>query len=188
MSARWSFFAFDWARFRALEPALRLACDTGDFTSAAFEEAAELLETFDAEAAPEEVCNALLVELCGTGEAVVFETGLPELIHGIRRQPEGEEAADALGALVSAEPGIEDWFRVDDGLVGVLTEAQTQELAAYFAAFRRGYHPPESPRGLAAWARRLAPNEPAYALLDDLMDLIDETAVRRYGLGVLREE
>lgn len=187
MSARWTFFAFDEARFRTLETALRRACETGDFTAAAFEEAAGLLESLEEDSRPEEVCNALLVELCGTGEAVVFETGLPELILHLRRQPEGEKAADLLGVLVSAEPNVEEWFRAESGLVGRLTTAQTQELRACAAALRSRERSSRSSRGLTAWTRRFVPMEPADDQWDRLLALIDEAVSRRCGLALLRE-
>lgn len=188
MPSRWTFFAFDWVRFRALEPTLRAAHETADFAGVQDAGAEETLETLEEDAEPEVVCNALLTTLCGAEEAVVFEAGLPEMIRWLRRQPDGDEAAEMLGDLVSAVPNIADWFRVEVGLVGLLTQAQTQALSAAFAAFRRRYRPPEPPRGLAAWTRRFASTDPAREMLDDLMNLVDEAAACSRGIAALREE
>jgi hypothetical protein len=188
MNVRWSFFAFDWIRFRALEPPLRRAMETGDFSAQELTEAAEILERMDEDAPPEEVGGALIVEICGRGERVVFEAGLPELLRQLRRQPEGEAVAETLGVLISAAPNVQDWFAADGGPAGLLSEEQTRELAAAFAAFRRHYRPPEPPRGLSALARRFTATEPAHELLDDLMRLVEEAAARRQGIAILREE
>lgn len=187
MADRWQLFAFDWTRYRSLAPLLQSAAATGDF-SAIGGRAAEAAAAALAEGAPiEEVCNDLLVELCGAEDAVVFESGLPELIHAIRRTPEGEEAAELLGLLAAASPGIDPWFAAEAGLMGLLSPDQVEALSAALARFRRHWNPPPPPRGLGALTRRFAPGDRALDLLPDLMDLVDQCRARRAGLAASLE-
>ncbi len=187
MPARWSFFAFNWSKFRELKPGLQAASESGDFSALRQEEAVQVLEGFSETSAPEEIANALVTELCGTGEALFFEGGLPELIHRLRKEPRSEDATDLLGALVSGEPHIEDWFRVESGLVGILSQSQTKDLSQAFELLRRDLKPPSRPKGLGAITRRFATTEAAGDRLEDLFKLVDNCAKRNLGVGVLRE-
>ena len=188
MATRWSFFAFDWTRFQTLAHALRLASESADFTKLEYEGVEEVLDTLDEETPPEAVANALIFHLCGAHEAALFETGLPEMILWLRKQPHGEEAGEVLGELISAEPHVEEWFRSDTGLAGILTEAETRDLAAAFAYFRKTYHPPKPPRGLAGLTQRFSAADPAQEHLADLMEVVEQAAAGRAGLAVSRED
>lgn len=188
MPARRSLVLFDWLRFREMEPILKAAGESGDFLPIEDEEAVAFLETLEGGAAPEAVCNALVAELCATGEEVAFETGLPELILWLRKQRNGDEPAEWLGTLLGAAPNVADWFACDAGVVGLLTPEETQCAAAAFAAFRTHYRPPAPPRGLSALTRRFLPVDPAHAQLEDLMALVEEAARREAGLAALLEE
>ncbi len=187
MPARWSFFAFDWGRYLDLKPKLRTAAETGDFVRLGIPEANSLLAGFHPESTPEEVANALVTELCGTGEALFFEGGIPELIHRLRRQPNGEEVTEILGSLVSGEPNVEDWFRLEHGLVGILTPEMTQKLERELAALTKGMAPLKRPKGLGSFTRRFTTTEAATDRFEDLTKLIADCASRELGLGVLRE-
>src|SRR5205085_10784839 len=100
---RWSFFTFNWSRFRDLETMLRKASDSADFSAFDSDEALSVLEEFDEGSAPEAIANALVADLCGMGDALVFEAGLPELIHFLRKQPHGEDINEILGLLISGD-------------------------------------------------------------------------------------
>jgi hypothetical protein len=188
MPARWSFFAFDWTRFRSTAPPLLRASKSGDFTTLQIPEADEVLCALDEETPPESVANALVAHLCGAQDAALFEGGLSELVLWLRKQPHGEEAGETLGELISAGKNVEEWFQSDTGLIGILTEEETQSLASAFAYFRKTYRPPDQPRGLAAITRRFSAADPAKEHLSDLMEVIDEAAARGAGLAVLRED
>src|SRR2546421_7790287 len=187
MPARWSFFAFDWGRFRDLKPKLRTAAETGDFGRLDVPEAAGALSGFHGGSTPEEVANALVTELCGTGEALFFEAGVPELIHRLRRQPHGEEVTEILGSLVSGEPNMEEWFRLESGLVGILSPEETQRLSRELEGLRRDMAPAARPRGLGSITRLFTTTEAAGDRFDDLVKLITDAAGRELGVGVLRE-
>src|SRR5437879_2312616 len=120
---RWSFFGFDWVRFEQIRPALKAAHRSRDFTGKRIaamveadpsDEVGAALARFGPDAPPELVCNTLAVAACGTGELVLVEGGLPELIHWLRKQPGGTEAAEMIADLASAAPHIEPFFDSDD--------------------------------------------------------------------------
>jgi hypothetical protein len=171
-----------------MEPALSAAYKTGDFTSLEFKGSEEVLDGMDDDSSPEEVCNALLTDLCGVGESAVFDTGLSELIHWVRKQPYGEEPGEMLAELITVAPNVEEWFKVEQGLVGILPPGDTEDLAIAFLRFRTKYKPPPPPRGLAAITRHFATSEPAVEHIQDLMDIIDAAAASHLGLAAFRED
>ncbi len=186
MSIRWAFFIFNWARFCEIKPALKAACESGNFDE--LEIADEVLEELDEETEPASAANAIILELCGEGEPVYFEAGLAELIRGLRRYPRGEDVSETLGSMISAQPNVDEWFQAGDGLAGILKPDETVTLAKAFAAFRRKYQPPDPPKGLAAITRRFAPSESPIDHLSDLMELVDRAVTAEQGLGVLCEQ
>src|SRR2546421_1333530 len=105
MAARWSIAAFDWVRFRGLEPALREAVESGDFRRIEDAEAREILSQVSGSSSAEEVANLLITELCAS-EEVLFDTGLPALLLWLRRQPRGDDPADLIGELISTGPNL----------------------------------------------------------------------------------
>lgn len=185
MSSRWSFFAFDWTGYRAAEAALELACSEGDFTQLEIEAADEILAGFDETASAGTVCNALVREMFGQGEALFMESGLLEMIRELRRQSGGEEVADMLSELISAEPNVQCWFSTESGLVGLFTEAQTRQLHAAFDRFQAAFRP-ERARGFAAISRLFSTTSPAFDRLGDLMDLIRSAVNAGQGLAAVR--
>ncbi len=187
MTIRWAFFAFDWARFAEIKPALKSACESANFEELKLPEASAVLDEFDEESDPAEVANAIVLEICGQGEPVYFEAGLPELIHSLRREVRGEDVAEILGSLISGKPNVEDWFSATDGLSGILAPGETTALASAFAYFRKRYEPPEPPTGFRAITRRFVPVETPLDHLTDLMELIDRTVTAEHGLAVLCE-
>jgi hypothetical protein len=187
MPIRWSFISFDWDRYRELKIALEPACVSGDFSNLNIPDADDILAEFDEYSDPSEICNTLVLELCGQGESVHFEAGLMELIRDLRRTGTGEDAADLLGSLVSVEPGVEDWWRTEVGLAGLLTAEQTKEIASGLPALARKEPQRPKTRGLAALASKFAPADFARDHLAELTELIDEAIRYGHGLGVMRE-
>lgn len=201
MADCWSFYGFDWAQYRVWEVPLRQVRETGDFSGleTAYPDSAdilsEVLEAFDESDPAEAVCNALLGSLCLLDEPVVFEKGLPELILRFRRHPHhnGEEIADLLGELISARKNVADWFDatpyvIPGGtLVGLLTVAETEALAARLTTCMPTLPPPTRLRGLALLTQRFTPGEVPQSRLDDLLERITAAARDGEGLAVLYE-
>jgi hypothetical protein len=187
MALRWSLFEFDWNRFQRLAPRLKAAWRTGDFT--AFESPDELraLARFDEGATAEDICNALVVELCSTGEALIFEVGLPALALWFRRRAGGEELSETLGGLLSAESNISPWFRSRRGLVGILNPTQTAELAAAFSRFRPLLSSASRRGAMASFLRLLRTTDPAAEQILDLAALVDRAAAENHGLAATVE-
>src|SRR5258706_8899866 len=136
MSTRWSFFGFQWQRYQELKPILKAAWESGDYSNLNLPEADEILAHFYEDSDPSEICNTLIMELCGEGEPLHLEVGLPELIHDLRRRKASMDAAEHLGSLITSEPHVEDWWRFDNGLAGILTPAECKEAAAGLTALR----------------------------------------------------
>src|SRR5438874_11742344 len=129
MAARWSFFAFDWERFRQIRPKLKSAGESADFTAIDWPEALDLFEHAEETMRPEVICNELVTAMCAVGDPLFIEGGLPSTILKLRKLPEGEEPGDQLAELISAESGIEDWFRTASGLVGIMSAPHAELLA-----------------------------------------------------------
>ena len=187
MAIRWSFFSFDWVVYQRIERLVKQAKVSGNFDSLEFDGIQEALETVSDDATPEETANAIITDICGVGEPVIFESGLSDMILRMRRERNGVESAEILGELMSSSPGIQDWYAVDNGMVGVLTIRQTQALASSFIAFRQSWVPPSPPHGLGALKRHFASSENPEEILPDLMDLVEAATSRGEGIGVMRE-
>lgn len=187
MSVRWAFFAFDWERFRQAAPLIRCAHETGDFSRIELDGADEALAALPENWTEEEAANALILMACGEGELVEFGGSFAERLLEIRREPEGEDFADLLGALMTAEPGMEDWFRPEAGLLGILDAESTRQLAEYAGSLGLPGRKPRQPRGIEAIARLFTPSETGQHSLEDLIRLIRTAAAAGMGLGVLRE-
>ena len=188
MPTRWSFFSFHWDKYQELKPALKSAWDSGDFSNLDTPGADEILDNFDENSDPSDICNTLILELCGEGEPLHFEEGLPGLILELRRNPRGEDAADLLGCLVTGEPFVEDWWRAKDGLAGILTPEQLAEVSSALAAIHAGGGMKTRPKGLAAIAGRFVPTDAAKSHLNEMVDLITESAAAGLGLALMRED
>ena len=186
MSGRWSFFPFDWEQFRQIRPRLKTACNTRDFTGIDWPEALDLFEHAEESMRAEEIGNALVAALCGGGEPLFIEGGLPATILKLRKLPGGEEPGDMLAELISANSGIEDWFRSPDGLVGLLSVPATEELFRHLERFRQE-EDDRPARGLSSIARKLAVSEPARDPLQSLIRLAEESADRGFGIAAYRE-
>jgi hypothetical protein len=186
MDARWLYIAFSWSAYYELEPLLRGFDLDRRESLHSIEGAGEVLDDFDEDSPPEAIRNALLAELCVEGEGALFEQGLPELLRWLRHQPRGEDPAETLAGLITAQPGVEDWFRSDYGLVGILSADETSDLARVLGRFRRDYVPPPRPRGLAAIGRHFKTAEPAIEHLDELFAVVEEAAAEMLGLAGIR--
>lgn len=186
MEARWLFTGFDWGRFRELTPRLRALGTEDGADLSDVDGAEEMLEELGDDAEPKEARNALIMELCTVGDGALFEHGLPELVSWLRRQPPGEEPAGVLAELISASPGVEEWFAYDSGVVGLLTIEENSQLARALELFRREYRPPDRPRGIAALTRHFLTSEPAVEHLDDLIEVVHESAGEMLGLAAIR--
>ena len=186
MAARWSFFAFDWERFRQIRPRLKAACESADFTELDWPEALDLFEHAEETMRPEEICSELVVTMCAAGDPLFIEGGLPATILKLRKLPNGEEPGDVLAALISAGPGIDDWFRTDSGMVGVLSAPATEELLHQLAPFRM--EDEERPaRGIASLTRKLATTDSVKDPLQSLIRLVERAADHGYGIAAYKE-
>jgi hypothetical protein len=186
MATRWSFFAFDWERYREIRPRLKIACETGDFTTLDWPEALDLFEHVEESSPAAEICNELIVSTCAASDAISFETGLSATILKLRKQPGGEEPGDMLAELISAEPGIDDWFRTPKGLVGVLSTPATEELFHQLAPFQKETKRRPA-RGISRIARKLATTEPARDPLQALIGLVKSGADHGWGIAAFKE-
>ena len=186
MHTRWTFFCFHWIRYLEIKPILHVAWKTGDFSNLGIEGADDILAEFNEKADPGEICNTLILELCGEGEPLHIEAGLPELIHDLRKTRAGEYAAEHLGTLIAADPHVEEWWSVEDGLAGILTPDQVREAYSGLAPMHRASLKPAA-RGLASIARRFTPGDPAAGRLAEMIDLLKEAAEEELGIAVLRE-
>ena len=186
MHTRWTFFGFEWILYLEIKPILHVAWETGDFSRLGIGGADDILAEFNERTDPNEICNTLIMELCGVGEPLHIDTGLPELIHDLRKTRKGEDAADHLGTLIAAEPYVEDWWRVDDGLAGILTPEHVKEAYSGLSPLHQTNFKPAA-KGLASITRRFAPADPAAGRLVEMIDLLQEAADQEMGLGVLRE-
>ena len=186
MTGRWSFFAFDWERFRQVRPKLKAAFESGDFTDLDWPEALDLFEHTDESVAAEQICNELVVAMCAAGEPVFIEGGLSEAFIRLRKLPSGEEPGEALAGLISAGPGIEEWFQVPSGLIGVLSSPSTEELSHQMAPFKQ--EEVEKPaRGIAAITRRLSTTEAAKDPLQSLIRLVERASEKGLGIAAFKE-
>ena len=186
MTGRWSFFEFDWERFRQVRPKLKTAFETRDFTALDWPEALDLFEHTEESMPPEVICNELVVALCAAGDPLLIEGGLPATILRLRKLPLGEEPGDVLAELISAEPGIEDWFRVTSGLTGILSGPTTEELSRGLAQFKLELTETR-PQGIAAITRRLSTMETARDPLQSLIRLVERATEHGFGVAAFKE-
>ena len=186
MAGRWSFFAFDWERFRQIRPRLKMACESADFSSIDWPEALDLFEHTDETMRAESICNELLVTRCAYGDPIFIEDGLPATILRLRKMPGGEEPGDMLAELISAEPGIEDWFQTPSGLVGMLSAPATEELTHLLAPFKQE-EMEKLVRGIAGLSRKLAAADLPKDPLQSLIRLADNSAAHGLGIAAYRE-
>jgi hypothetical protein len=187
MADRWILFLFDWPRYQLLLPHLRIASRTGIFTAPGLADAEEFLQDFDERREPAAACSAILIELCTLGDPLELDGGFAELMHDLRRRPNGQEPSELLAELVSAVPNLEPSLTTAEGIAGILAPGQVRDLADYFALFRKTYRAPAPPRGLAALARRFTTTESATEQLPDLMDFVDQACVRGLGLAAMKK-
>ena len=186
MAARWSFFPFDWQRFREIRPRLKLACESGDFSNIDWPEALDLFEHANEHMQPEVICNELVVTMCASGEPLFIEGGLPATILKLRKLPNGEEPGDLLAELISAAPGVEDWFKTDSGIVGILSAPTVEELTHMLSPFKLEA-PKSRPKGIAQITRKLTTIDPPKDPLQSLIKLLEESAAHGYGIAAYQE-
>ena len=186
MESRWLFTGFDWRRYHDLSPRFREVgqAEVPDLDD--LDGADDLLEECGPDAEPEDVRNALLVEFCTTGEGALFESGLPELLTWLRKQPSGEDPSEILGAMISAAPGVEEWFASEYGLVGLLTVEETCGLAQCAGRFRKKFSPPRRAGGLTALTRHFRTSGPAIEQLEELFEVVNEAAAEMLGFAAIR--
>ena len=134
MQVAWNFYRFDYARFLAMRPLLRAATTPEAF--AAFGRGAEIEAIADAVAEQsltlEEARNALVLCLCCEGDALPADASFPRFVAALARRKGAEDAAETLGALISGGKPVEAWMAADDGIVGLLTPAETLQLYAVY--------------------------------------------------------
>ena len=186
MSVNWTITAFDWSRLQELEGPLAAAHESGDFTRLSLPEIDSIFDHCPEDEPAESLCNAIIQVLCCGEESAEFPSGFAELIHWLRKQPKGELPAEVLAQLITSEPNVEDWFRTDFGVVGILDVWQTLELLDQLKAFLADYVPPKLPRGFASLARRFSPSESHQSQIPDLLEIATHAAQKQVGLAALR--
>ncbi|MGC8668769.1 MAG: hypothetical protein ACP5VE_11700 [Chthonomonadales bacterium] len=181
---RWIFYAWDDTRDRQTRAWLRRAALSGSLPASLPNASRLALDQLPREAGFEEVCNAILLAECAVGDAVTCEGGLAECLLNLRRDDAWEALATTLADLISARPGIEAWFELDFGLVGVLTAAHVQAIAKSAQSLRARPLARRAPN----WLRRLSPVQDPREGLADLLDLVAWCAENGFGLAAVAED
>ncbi len=187
MAREWAFFAFDWGALTELEPRLIAAHDTGNFDGLNIEAIDDILEGLGDDAHPADVCNSLLISMCGVGDVVPCDSGLPERMNWLRRQPDGDDAADVLATLITREPNIQEWYRGEVGIVGLLGVHETADLRSFLSAYRARRASADTPVS-GNWSRWFVPKMESGAFFDMLFDLVEKATADGHGLAVMCEE
>ena len=134
MQARWNVYCFDYARYLELRPRLRAAATADAFASlfASFSEEPEgeaiAQAVLDQTLTLEEARNALALALCCVGDPLPLDATFPRFLAALARRNGAEDAAEALGALVSGGKPVDAWLASPDGIVGWLIPDETQAL------------------------------------------------------------
>ena len=138
MQPRWNFYVFDYALFLRVRPLLRAAVTPDAFRALADlpELAPENLPHLEAIAqglsegalSLEQARNAFGLAVCCVGDALPVEATFPRFVAALARRGGAEDAAHALGDLVSGGRPVEAWMRDPGGLVGWLTPQETAIL------------------------------------------------------------
>jgi hypothetical protein len=130
MQARWNVYCFDYARYLELRPRLRSAVAADAFASLLEGPEGKAIEQAVSEQTltPEEARNALVTALCCVGDPLPLDAKFPRFLAALARRNGAEDAAEALGALVSGGKPVEAWLNAPDGIIGWLTPDETQAL------------------------------------------------------------
>lgn len=181
--ARWIFYGWDEQCFRRMRSLLRSSAIAGSLPDDLPPRSRDALAHLSNPADVAEMCNAVLLAECARGEPVVCEGGLPEFLIHLRRQDQWEELAAALAEVISAGPGMEAWFDVGAGLMGVMPASSVQAVVRGWSV--RKPAPPEA-RG-QKWLRRLAPVQDPFEVFMQIVDLLAQCAESRLGLAAVLE-
>ena len=142
MQARWNVYCFDYARYLELRPRLRSALTADAFLALAEGPEGEAIAqaVLEETLTPEEARNALVTALCCVGDPLPLDATFPRFLAALARRNGAEDAAEALGALVSGGKPVEAWLNAPDGVLGWLTPDETRALYHSYAPLtgRRG--------------------------------------------------
>ena len=142
MQARWNVYCFDYARYLELRPRLRSAATADAFAALAEGPEGDAIAqaVLEQTLTLEEARNALVTALCCVGDPLPLDATFPRFLAALARRNGAEDAAEALGALVSGGKPVEAWLTAPDGIIGCLTPDET-------ATLYRSYVPLTSRRG-----------------------------------------
>lgn len=184
--SRWTFALFDWTRFEAFEEGLKEGVQSGSFSDPRLARAAARLVEAERGASPQAICNSLIVDFCCDGEPVEFGGGLPDLVVRLRRRL-GGDAMDSLADFAFGSLNVQEWFRVDTGLLSVLTVAETQSLAKLLERVRPSIVARPRRSTVDRIRRAVTGADAGERRFVELVDLVAQAAEERHGLAVIAD-
>lgn len=145
MSVSWKFYRFDYSRYVALRPELRMAADPDAFMALSENALTEtIVEALNAqEIEPRSARNAFVQTLCCLGEPLQLDPGLLRIVVRLAHTRGTEDLGEQLEALLGGGVNIEPWLSpataLPIALLGFLTPEQTRALhGTYGDVFRTG--------------------------------------------------
>lgn len=186
--ATWFVCGFDWKRFRALAAELKAAMQSREPNAVRDPEASRLLASLPPEMDRNTACNHVIGNLCGRGEDLAFHGNFAPLVSRMASEVEGEEASLLLSRAAFAGLNIEDWFRAERGLMGILTWSDVERLVASLEAFLLAHGTAQPRRGLARVADAFRARETDDELLRQLLQLARQMRDEGFGLAVFLTE
>lgn len=182
--ATWTLIPFDWQRYRRLAPELKDAARAGDLSRIRNAEAAQLVATLEDTTDLRYTCNYILCELCTVGDPLNFHGTFPAVMRQLSSLDNGEDIADKLVEGAFAGMNVEDWFKCDHGLMGILTWADLDRLRPNVEALIRTL-PHRDERRLRNLTRLLRLAQSEDELVEGLLRLIEACNVNGWGLAFL---
>ena len=184
---QWSFFAFNRNTFIEIRRDLYAAVLSGDFHSLKLEGVKSTLDSLEDNLPAQTIAGAIIADICGEGDWLLFSGVLPDLLVKLRRSPDGRDVSEMLSELLTANAGMEEWFLADEGLIGIFTPERTLLLAKAFSRIDLPDLIKAPGKAASLFLRRLRTGENPVDLLQDLDDFVQECANSGYGIGVWRE-
>jgi hypothetical protein len=194
----WNFYRFDFAKYVAVRPVLRVA--TTASVLAGLVEDAETQAIVDAlsdgEIPPLEARQAFVKAACCVGEPLFVDRGFPRLLAGLTRHRDGAEVAELLGELLAGKKNLEPWLMPPAGLTGFLNPQETRQMVGYLSRYvaAGGFREGRAGRGGGGplWTAsfrfvlRLFDRAPqSHDLLLLLEDFFEEAVRRKEGVAVV---
>ncbi len=125
-----------------LRPLLRAAVLPADFEDycKTFDLEATLIALEDEQATLETLRQEIVRTECCLEMPLVLDAAFPRFVRELAQRPHTDLAALLLSELIAGNKNIENWFRADAGLLGILTPEETHTLAANLRnLFQRGF-------------------------------------------------